>query len=104
MFQAFAETGPTAEELANAKKQFLNALDTEMREPSYWFSILRNYDQRGRDLAVEKSIREDYETYTSEQVRDIFKKYYTPVRKYRVAAVPSAPDAAGSRDRGEPGK
>ncbi|MCI0534273.1 MAG: insulinase family protein [Verrucomicrobiales bacterium] len=92
IFQAMAESGPTDEELANAKRHVANVLDTELREPSRWFSILRNFDLRGRSLAPEKTIREDYASYTAEQVRDVFRKYFTPARSYRVLALPAGGD------------
>jgi zinc protease len=89
IFRAFADHGPTAEELANAKKQVNHSLDTEMREPTYWFGILRTLDLHRRDLSVEKRIRETYAGHTAEQVRDAFRKYFTPARAYRVTAVPT---------------
>ena len=33
-----------------AKKQIANNLDTEMREPGYWSSILAQHDLHHRDL------------------------------------------------------
>ncbi len=91
IFKDFADKGPTAEELANAKKQMANNLDTGMREPTYWWGILRNLDLRKRDLAVEKTAREDYQAYTAEQLQSVFKKYYTPDRIFKVTAAPANP-------------
>jgi zinc protease len=85
----FAEKGPTAEELTNAKKQMANNLDTGMREPTYWWSILRNMDLRQRDLAVEKTVKEDFQAFTAEQLQNTFKKYYKPERQFQVTAVPT---------------
>ena len=92
IFHDLAESGPSAEELTNAKKHIENVLDTELREPSRWFNILRTLDLRERSLAPEKTIREDYAAYTAEQLRDVFRKYFTPVQSYRVVAVPIAGD------------
>ncbi len=89
IFAMFAENGPTEEELANAKKHIANALDTELREPGRWFGILRQLDLRERSLGSEKTIREDYQAYTVEQVRDAFRKYYTPARMFSVTAIPT---------------
>lgn len=91
IFKDFADKGPTAEELANAKKQMANNLDTGMREPTYWWSILRNYDLRKRDLAIEKTVKEDYQAFTAEQLQASFKKYYTPDRIFKVTAAPAHP-------------
>ncbi|MBI2927638.1 MAG: insulinase family protein [Verrucomicrobia bacterium] len=95
LFRDFADQGPTDEELANAKKQINHSLDTEMREPGYWFGILRTHDLHGRDLGVEKRIRDIYGGYAAAQVQEAFTKYYTPARTYRVTAVPtgSKPDS-----------
>ena len=70
-----------------------NSLDTEMREPSYWWGILRTHDLHGRDLSVEKRVREIYQSYTAEQLQQAFKKYYTAKRTYRVTAVPTGATA-----------
>jgi zinc protease len=89
IFKEFADKGPTAEELANSKKQIANSLDTGMREPTYWWGILRNMDLRHRDLGVEKTIKEDYQAFTAEEVQNAFKKYYKPERLFQVTAIPS---------------
>lgn len=101
MFAAFAENGPTDEELANAKKQVANNLDTAMKEPSYWWRILQHYDLHGRDLAVEKTEKEAYDGYTAGQVRAVFRKYYELPRQFSVSAVPTG---AGTQESEKPGK
>jgi zinc protease len=88
LYTEFAENGPSDEELTNAKKQVANLLDTSMREPTYWWSILRHHDLHDRDLDAENSILEDYEELTAEAVRETFGKYYTAARKYSVIATP----------------
>ena len=93
LFEEFAQNGPTAEELANAKKQVANNLDTQMKEPSYWWRILQHYDLHGRNLADEKAEREAYEGYSVAQVRDVFQKYYKPARQFSVTAVPIVAEA-----------
>jgi len=88
MFQGFADTGPTEEELANAKKQLVNNLDTEMKEPDYWWEILAHHDLHGRNLEDEKVAMRAFDPFTVQQVQSVFRKYYTPTRQYRVIAVP----------------
>ncbi len=88
IFQVFAESGPTEEELSNAKKQMANNLDTSTREPFYWWVILRNHDLRHRDLKSEKNVKEDFQTFSAAEVRSIFKKYYTPERRFDITAIP----------------
>jgi zinc protease len=85
----FADKGPTEEELANSKKQMANNLDTGMREPTYWWAILRNMDLRQRDLSIEKTVKQDYQAYTAEQIQGAFKKYYKPERLFEITALPT---------------
>jgi predicted Zn-dependent peptidase len=40
-------------------------------------------------LAVEKTIKEDYQAFTAEQVQKAFQKYYKPERLFDVTAVPA---------------
>jgi zinc protease len=96
LFAEFARNGPTEEELANAKKQVANNLDTEMKEPSYWWRILQHHDLQHRDLDEEKVEREAYEGYTAAQVRGVFQKYYQPARQFSVTAVPAGTDTERS--------
>jgi zinc protease len=103
IFQAFAETGPTADELEAAKKQIANHLDTQLKEPSFWFDQLKNLDLHRIKLADLKNIPDAYQALTADQVKDIFKKYDVPKRIFRVAVVPKKPaDAAASEKPTEP--
>ncbi len=89
IFRDFVEKGPTPEEMTNAKKQMANALDSGLREPTYWWGILRNMDLRHRDLSIEKTIAEDFQKFTPDQVKTAFAKYYKPERIFKVTAVPT---------------
>jgi predicted Zn-dependent peptidase len=100
IYGEFAEAGPTAQELQNAKKQVANDLDVKMREPKYWLGVMRHLDLHGRDLAQEKKMKEAYELFTRKRVQGVFKKYYTPARRVRVIA---APDERATPDP-KPGK
>ncbi|MBU0617435.1 MAG: insulinase family protein, partial [Planctomycetes bacterium] len=57
LFTGFAENGPTEEELANAKKQVLNNLDTRIREPTFWWGKLRYVDLHKVDLDQLKHLK-----------------------------------------------
>jgi len=102
LYAAFAESGPTAEELDNAKKQIQNHLDTQLKEPSFWSEQLRTFDLHKRRLADLKNIPESYASFTAEEIRDIFRKYYVPARKFRVLAVPTKATAPGDAPQPEP--
>jgi zinc protease len=92
IFDAFAKTGPSDEELANAKKQVKNNLDEEMKEPGYWFGVLQKLDYHGMSLADEKALPEVFDTFTAKELVEVFGKYYKPSRQFRVTAVPSGTD------------
>lgn len=101
MFKVFADDGPTEEELTNAKKQIANNLDTQMKEPRYWSSVLSNLDLHGRNLDDEKGKVASYNRFTTSQVRGTFRKYYTPERKFSVTATPTTPDPTGKEKKKE---
>ena len=88
LFAEFAEDGPTAEELAAAKKQLLADLDENLKEPDFWSDALRALDLRGYKLERYKGIEDAYTAYTREQVRDVFRKYFVPERQFEITVVP----------------
>jgi predicted Zn-dependent peptidase len=102
MFVAFAESGPTEEELANAKKQIANRLDTQLREPSFWVTQLATLDLHKLKLDNLKNIAPAYNAISAEQVQAVFKKYCVPPRRIDIWAVPvEPPDAkAGEKPQG----
>lgn len=92
-FQDFATQPASAEEVANGQKQIANHLDVGMREPGYWWGILRHYDLQGRNLAEEKRVKEAFAAFTPEQLQSVFKKYYIPERQISVTAIPVSAEA-----------
>jgi zinc protease len=88
VFKAFAEKGPTEEELENAKKQIVNNMDETMKQPTFWWSILQHLDLHEWDLNNQKDKREKYLAFTAEEVRDVFRKYYQPDRFITVGVTP----------------
>jgi len=99
VFDEFAASGPTAEELARAQKQILNQLDTGMKEPSYWLDLLEHLDLRGRSLEDVRTVKAWYSGVTARQVQAAFRKYYTPARSFTVTAIPVAPQTAPAGER-----
>ena len=93
IYDAFAKDGPTDEELSNAKKQIHNNLDTEMKEPRFWWSALQHCTHRDKNLEELKNIQEYYNGITADQIRDAFNRYYIPARTFQVIAVPAAAPA-----------
>ncbi|MFQ5591742.1 MAG: M16 family metallopeptidase [Phycisphaerae bacterium] len=102
IYQEFADTGPTAEELENAKKQIANDLDEEMREPKYWLKILKHHDLHRRSLEEQKRMKSAYRQLTREHARTVFQKYYTPKRRVTVIATPDEHATPAERSRNDP--
>ena len=96
LFNDFAEHGPTADDLANAKKQILNRLDISMREPQYWTGLLEQLDLHGRSLDEARTHRQQYEAMTAQTVQSIFRKYYTPERQFSLTVVPTSTASGAS--------
>jgi zinc protease len=101
-FKKFADEGPTAEELENAKKQVANDLDTDLREPRFWTGVLQDLDLHGRKLNDLKNINESYQQITAEQIQSTFKRYYKPERQLSVTAVPTTPSEEDKKPAGAP--
>ena len=101
IFAAFAENGPTAQELENAKKQIETDLDESMREPSYWLSVLSDLDYHGKSLEDEKAEPTAYRPYQIEDLVKVFRKYHTPPRQFQTIAAPAV-TATEEEERQEP--
>lgn len=95
MYDDFAKSGPTAEELETAKKQMANTFDEQIREPGYWTSILATLDYRGRTLESVVQAPAAYQAFTADQIRGAFAKYHTPARTFRLDVTPEAGAKAG---------
>lgn len=93
IYAAFAQSGPTPEEFDNAKKQILNRLDTQLKEPSYWSEQLQALELHKRKLDDLRDIPQAYEALTRDEVQAVFAEYYVPQRVFRVLAVPTVTPA-----------
>jgi len=102
IFEAFAKSGPTEEELANALKQTLNNLDVQMKEPSYWWSVLQQLDQHGTSLDSQKNVEKYYESFGIEELTGIFRKYFEPERLFSVIAEPATAEVEKKESMLEP--
>ena len=88
MLAAFADKGPTENELTVAKKQIANLLDQTMKEPDFWVSRLSTLDYRG--LGVEDIIEAPaaYQRYTTREIRESFARYSEPGSRFRFVITP----------------
>ena len=95
MMTDFATSGPTDEEMQVVRGQIENALDEQMREPSYWEFSIGDMHLRGTDLDDVNAGPSVYDGYTPEQVRDAVARYYRDDCRYSVIVRPAA-EPAGS--------
>jgi zinc protease len=91
MFTAFASEGPTADELSVAKGQFANLLDEAMRGPDFWMDRLATLDYRGLSLDDIARIAADYQSFTADEVREVFSRYARPEGRFRFVILPERP-------------
>ncbi|PHQ82819.1 MAG: hypothetical protein COB69_00565 [Phycisphaera sp.] len=94
MFAEFAEFGPSGEEVETARGQLFNTLDEQLKEPSYWSGTLDDMTYRGTSLDDVAAIEEDYATFTTDEIREAFDRYYGPENKVSVTVAPE-PEAEG---------
>ncbi|MGQ0627186.1 MAG: M16 family metallopeptidase, partial [Phycisphaerales bacterium] len=91
IFDEFAKSGPTAEELDVAKKQQANTLDDAIRDPGYWTGRLATLDLRGRKLDDVAESMAAYEAFTTEDVKGAFGRYNVPGARFTVRVTPQPP-------------
>jgi len=94
MFAEFAEFGPSDEEVETARGQLFNTLDEQLKEPSYWSRTLEDMTYHGTSLDDVAAIEEDYATFTTDEIREAFDRYYGPENKVSVTVAPE-PEAEG---------
>jgi zinc protease len=88
MYAAFAQDGPTPEELAVAKKQMANLLDEVMKTPDFWASHLSTLDYRGVGLDEVLDAPAQYARFTAREVQDAFARYDRPEARFHFVITP----------------
>jgi zinc protease len=88
MFTAFAEDGPTDEEIRVARGQIDNALAEALAGPDLWSDRLASLDYRGTRLDDLVEARARYAAMTAAEVREAFARYYAPGARVRVVVTP----------------
>ena len=79
-----------------------NSLDTQLKEPSFWYTQLQQLDLHKLKLEDFKNIPEAYQAITGEQIQQTFAKYATPARSVRVVASPKEDAAEKEDEKAEP--
>jgi zinc protease len=90
---AFAQHGPTDEEVAVAKKQIANTLDDQMKSPAFWTSQLSQLNYRDLSLDDIMNAQADYQTFTPDSIRETFARFATPENSMRVVVRPAEGEA-----------
>ena len=98
LFKSLADTGPTQQELDTAKKQMATRFASELKEPSFWLGQLAQLTYHKHNLAELKELPDVYDTFTTDQVRDVLRKYVNPQHEISLTAVPQMNDAVAAAD------
>lgn len=90
MFAAFAEGGPTEEEVAKAKGQIANTLEEQMRQPATWLARLETITYDGLTLDDFMAAPDAYQKITPADILATYKKYYAKDRTVSVKVKPKS--------------
>lgn len=77
MYDEFARSGPTDEEMTVARKQFANTYEQQLKEPGFWSGRLNQLTFRGLNLDDLVSEPDVYQSMTAAQIKDTFAKYWS---------------------------
>lgn len=92
MYAAFAESGPTPEEMDTLRRQMANTLDERMREPSHWSRAISTMTYRGASLDDVVREPDDYQAMTAAEIREAFARYRRPATSFQFAVTPEGAD------------
>lgn len=94
MYDAFAKSGPTAEELDVARKQMANTFEEQVRQPQYWSGRLNQLTFRGVSLDEIVADAQAYQELSADQIRETFARYHDKSSGLVVIVKPGAEAAA----------
>jgi zinc protease len=98
IYEEFAKTGPTEEEMTVAQKQIANTLDESMRDPGFWVQRLGTLEYRNSNLDDVMGAAEAYPKITAEMVRETFAKYFKPENFMVITMSPEGAAAEGAKE------
>ncbi|MFO0832777.1 MAG: insulinase family protein [Phycisphaerales bacterium] len=104
MYDEFAKTGPTEEEMTTAKKQMANTFEEGMKDPQWWMGRINQMDYRNLKLDDLVQANDAYQAMTPDQVKAAFVKYYKPESFMSISLIPDAKDASAPMDEKPAGK
>jgi zinc protease len=88
MFTDFAQNGPSGEEVEVARGQILNKVKEDTEQPGWWTGQMSDATYRGRSLDDLANMEEAYGSFTADDIRDAFARYYTEENKMSVVVGP----------------
>jgi zinc protease len=88
MYADFAKDGPTADELAVAKKQMANFIDETLKMPNFWLGRLSTLNYRGLDIDDLLGLPAQYQGFTGQEIQDTFVRYNRPEARFRFIITP----------------
>lgn len=94
LYQEFAKTGPTDEEMETAKKQLANNLDENMKEPGFWLGRTGAMVYRNIKLDDVMSENDFGQKLTAAEVKDAYNRYYKEDAVMQVVVRPAGNMAA----------
>ncbi len=102
MMKTFAEKGPSDEELATAKKQIRNDIETRSKEPRFWVTQFADIQYRGRSWEDLHKINTLYDAFTTDQVRETVSRYVVDKHAIRFVVVPETKSAPTKTEEKQP--
>ena len=93
MFTEFAENGPSGEEVEVARGQIFNKIKEDTEQPGWWTGQMNDATYRGASLDDLANIEDAYGSFTADDIRDAFARYYTEDNKMSVVVGPKSAEA-----------
>lgn len=93
VFDNFAKTGPTEEEMTVAKKQIDSTFSEQMKQSGFWTQRLNGLAYRGRSLDEIAAGADAFKGFTAKEVQEAFVKYDRPEKRFSVRVTPTAAPA-----------
>jgi predicted Zn-dependent peptidase len=102
IFDEFAKTGPTDDEVRIAKGQVHTTLTEAMKDPGYWIQGVNSSTYRGRNLDDVAAGPQAYADLTAADVRAAFIKYDQPNMRFSIRVVPVGADGKPAAGKDHP--
>ncbi|MDX2131157.1 MAG: insulinase family protein [Planctomycetota bacterium] len=93
VYEAFAQSGPTDEEVAIVKRQTANNLAEAMKDPAFWLGKLEAATADGIPLDDILAAPDAFQAITPAQILEVFNRYYSPQRTVTVVVTPRGAQA-----------